>query len=100
VLVITGERRQESDQRACYATVERRSGTQKTAGGRRVDQWRSILEWSEAEVWAIIRRWRVRPHPAYALGFGRVSCQICIYNQADEWATIKAIDPVKFELVA
>ena len=49
VLVITGERRAESSNRARYATVERRKGTN---NNRRVDHWRMVIEMSEAQIWA------------------------------------------------
>jgi len=96
VLVVSGERRQESNNRARYAKVdEHKSTTQK----RRVDQWRAIIDWREEQVWEIIERWRVRPHPAYYLGWGRVSCLPCIFGNPDQWASVKSIDPELFEKI-
>lgn len=96
VLEITGERRQESIKRAHYATVERHKSTTKK---RRVDQWRAILDWPEEKVWEIIERWRIRPHPAYYLGFGRVSCLPCIFSNPDQWASVQALDPALFSRI-
>jgi 3'-phosphoadenosine 5'-phosphosulfate sulfotransferase (PAPS reductase)/FAD synthetase len=96
-LFVTGERRQESTARSLYAEMEpHRSNCQR----RRVDQWRAIIDWSEADVWAIIERYRVQPHPAYKIGFGRVSCMTCIFALADQWATIRIIAPTRFARVA
>jgi 3'-phosphoadenosine 5'-phosphosulfate sulfotransferase (PAPS reductase)/FAD synthetase len=96
VLLVTGERRQESANRSGYATVDRhKSSTQK----RRVDQYRAVLEWREQEVWDIIKRWRVRPHPAYYLGWGRVSCFPCIFGSPNQWASVRALDQKQFDYI-
>lgn len=95
ILVLTGERREESGARARYATCERHYSTNKF---RRVDSYRPILAWPEVRVWAAMRHAGIVPHPCYWLGFGRASCETCIFAQAPEWATIRAIDPVRFDL--
>lgn len=93
ILEITGERRQESNNRARYAEVEKHKSTTLS---RRVDQWRAIIDWPEERVWEIIQRWGVRPHPAYYLGWGRVSCMFCIFGNPDQWASVNAINPKMF----
>jgi 3'-phosphoadenosine 5'-phosphosulfate sulfotransferase (PAPS reductase)/FAD synthetase len=101
-LVITGERAEESPARAQYASFEPHRTA--TRGGRqaprRVDHWRPIHAWSEAQVWALIGRFRILPHPAYRLGWGRLSCRTCIFGSADQWATIRAVFPGVFEQIA
>lgn len=101
-LVVTGERAQESPARARYAVLEPHRTA--TLGGRqaprRIDHWRPIHAWTEAEVWAIIARFSIVPHPAYRLGWGRLSCRTCIFGSADQWATIRAIFPDAFEAIA
>ena len=97
VLVVTGERREESPARSRYAAAQVRHGTNRR---RRVDHWRAVLDWSESEVWALIRRHRVRPHPAYALGFSLVSCLTCIFHDADGWASVKDAAPERLDRVA
>ena len=96
-VMLTGERRQESNSmtggRAMYAEVDEHSLTRT----RRVDQWRPVLAWDENEVWEIIRRYRVRPHPAYFLGWGRLSCICCIYGNRDQWASVKDLVPGLFD---
>ncbi|CAB4137404.1 CysH 3'-phosphoadenosine 5'-phosphosulfate sulfotransferase (PAPS reductase)/FAD synthetase and related enzymes [uncultured Caudovirales phage] len=96
-LVVTGERAQESSNRARYKVVEpHRTTTQ----SRHVDQYRPVHSWSEAEVWDIMRRHGVVPHPAYQLGYSRLSCRNCIFGGADQWATNRALFPDTFEKVA
>lgn len=96
VVVVTGERRQESNNRARYAQVDEHKSTTKN---RRVDQWRAIINWREERIWEIIERWRLRPHPAYFLGWGRVSCLSCIFGNPDQWASVKDIAPVLFDRI-
>lgn len=43
---------------------------------------------------------QTNPHPAYRLGWGRLSCRACIFGQADQWASLKAIDPVGFSVLS
>lgn len=77
-LFVTGERAEESSARAKYKTFEpHRSDSAK----RHVDQWRPIHQWPEQAVWDIIKAHHINPHPAYHLGFGRVSCAACNFRQ-------------------
>lgn len=93
VLLLTGERRQESDARAEYDEAEPHASSNKK---RRVDQWRAVIDWTEQDVWRIIEKWRVMPHPAYRMGWGRVSCMTCIFGGPDEWASVRHIAPTQF----
>lgn len=100
-LVVTGERAEESPGRAKYATFEphkadRRSGKAK----RHVDHWRPVHAWAEKDVWAIIARHHINPHPAYWLGFGRVSCMKCIFGSPNQWASVRALDPAGTQRIA
>lgn len=96
-LVISGERGEESKARAGYAIFEpdRADNPNDRCKRRRrqVDRWRPIRDWSEKEVWAIIERHKVRVHPAYYLGWGRVSCKYCIFGGANQFASAYAISP-------
>ena len=99
-LVITGERAEESAARAKYKVVEvHRSDARAGRKGRYVDQWRPVLKWSEAEVWKIIEEYRINPHPAYRLGWGRVSCMTCIFGSSKMWASVGAIAPEKLSAI-
>ena len=100
-LVITGERAQESAARSKYLTFEphrtdRRSGRL----ARHVDHWRPIHDWSEEQVWDIIKDFGIVPHVAYQLGWARLSCITCIFGSPDQWATIKHVFPERFEQIA
>lgn len=97
VLVVTGERRQESPARAKYAESEPHRTNTKT---RTVHQWRNVIDWSEEQVWDIIRRWNIRVHPAYSLGWGRVSCMNCIFGDDDQWASSHALAPERIARIA
>ncbi len=77
--------------------TDTRDGTRKP---RHVDVWRAVHAWSEAQVWAIIRRHGIIPHPAYRLGWNRLSCMTCIFGSANQWATIEAVFPDRFETIA
>lgn len=96
-LFVTGERAEESTNRARYASFEPHKCA---TARRRIDHWRPVLSWSEAEVWDILRRWRVDPAPAYKLGWSRLSCMCCIFGNAQQWSNIQAIAPDTFEQVA
>lgn len=100
-LVITGERAEESANRANYLTFEpHRTDNRNGKSRRHVDHWRPVHGWTEAQVWALIEKYRVNPHPAYHLGFGRVSCRQCIFGNSDQWATIRTHMPHAFEPIA
>lgn len=101
-LVVTGERAQESASRACYAAFEphRTDLRDGRTQARHVDHWRPIHRWSERDVWSIIERWRLMPHPAYYLGWGRCSCRCCIFGSKNQWATVRVIAPEQFKRIA
>lgn len=93
-LLVTGERAEESSGRAKYKELEpHRADLRGGRKPRHIDQWRAVHRWSEADVWAIIERYRVNPHPAYRLGWSRVSCALCIFGSPAQWASARAIMP-------
>lgn len=80
-LVVTGERAEESPARARYKVFE----PHRTSCGRRhVDHWRPIHDWSERQVWDTIAAASIRPHPAYSLGWSRLSCRCCIFGSPNQ----------------
>ena len=101
-LVLTGERAQESSARAKYKVFEpHRSDNRAGARVKRwVDVWRAVHGWSEEQVWAIIARHRVQAHPAYHLGYGRLSCRSCVFANKHQLATNRLIAPVQFARIA
>lgn len=100
VLVVTGERRQESTARSRYLASEpHRTHAPGKVARRHVTHWRPVIDWSEEQVWDIIRRHGIVPHPCYRLGFSRASCMICIFSSANQVAAVKKLDPARFAKV-
>ena len=100
-LVLTGERAEESSARAHYKTFEpHRSHRMGPRVERHIDHWRPVHGWPEARVWAIINEWGIVPHPAYRMGWGRLSCMSCIFGNANQWASVRAVAPERFEEIA
>lgn len=101
-LVVTGERAEESSARAKYLEHEphrtdRRHGTRVR---RHIHHWRAIHKFTEAEVWALLEKYRVCPHPAYYCGFARASCLSCIFGSKNQWATLAEFMPDHFARIA
>lgn len=94
-VVISGERAEESTARAKYKELE--SDRADLRDGkyfkRYVDRARPIKGWTREQVWEIIERYKVRAHPAYYLGWGRVSCKFCIFGNENQFASAHAISP-------
>lgn len=102
VLFITGERAEESKSRSKYQTflphfTDLRNGKKKQ---RHIDHWRNVHGWSEQAVWDLIAKFKILPHPAYFLGWGRTSCLACIFGSANQWATIQKFMPEHFKAIA
>lgn len=93
-LVLSGERGEESPQRAKYAVWESdKADLRHGRKPRHVDRHRPIRDWRETEVWEIISRHRVRAHPCYYMGWGRCSCKFCIFGNRHQFASAAAISP-------
>ena len=102
VLLVSGERAEESKSRANYKTFEpdRSDNRQGKTKPRHVDRHRPVHSWTEQEVWTIISRWNLDPHPAYHLGWGRVSCAACIFGSKHQWASLAQINPAQVQKIA
>lgn len=108
IIVLSGERAEESASRACYATFEpdrsdNRHSTRKRGGlpnQRHIDRIRPIHGWTEAQVWEIIQRHGVVAHPAYHLGWGRCSCRGCIFGNPNQFASLAKVDSEGFSRLA
>jgi 3'-phosphoadenosine 5'-phosphosulfate sulfotransferase (PAPS reductase)/FAD synthetase len=101
-IVLTGERGEESPGRERYSPFQPFHGDKRSSPKlkRHVDHWRPLLSWTKMEVWAALQRWRIRPHPAYEMGFGRLSCRACIFSRPDSWATTQHFYPEIFAKIA
>ena len=98
MLVVSGERAEESPGRANYEVFEP-DRTHLKSGARHVDRWRPVHHWTTAQVWEAIRRAGVVAHPAYRSGFGRVSCAFCIFASHDQLATGRELMPKAFKKI-
>ncbi|MFA6501439.1 MAG: phosphoadenosine phosphosulfate reductase family protein [Parachlamydiales bacterium] len=90
ILWLTGERREESTNRAHY---DKALLPKMHSGFRFVHQYRLVLDMTEEKVWELIEKNKILPHPAYYLGFPRLSCRTCIFYTKDHWKTIAQVDP-------
>lgn len=101
-LVITGERAEESRNRATYAQFEPHRCDLRNGQSyqRYIDHWRPVLLWPEAMVWDIMKRWRIVPPIGYRIGLGRMSCLFCIFHGKEEWALVRAVHPKGFIRIA
>ena len=100
-LLVSGERAEESAGRAGYSVFEpdRADNREGKRTRRHVDRYRPVHKWTEAEVWEIIKKYKVKVHPAYYIGWGRVSCASCIFGSKNQWASLHKIDKSHVEKI-
>lgn len=101
-LFITGERAEESANRAKYQIFEfhkkdLRFGKKFT---RLIDSIRPVHKWSTKQIWDIIEKYKINPHPCYYLGYARCSCAACIFGSKEQFSTLKVACPEKFSTIA
>lgn len=101
-LTLSGERGEESSARSKYKVLEPDRADLRNGKSfkRHVDRLRPIKEWTEQQVWDIIAKYRVRVHPAYYMGWGRVSCLFCIFGNANQWASAQVVSPQGMEKIS
>lgn len=97
VLVVSGERRGESKGRSMYNEMEiHRTNAEKKAH-RTVHQWRPVIDYSEKDVWEVMKRHKANPHPCYRAGWNRCSCAQCIFSTPPLFAGIRDLYPDEYE---
>ena len=97
ILIVSGERRGESSGRAKYNEMEiHRTNAEKKAR-RLVHQWRPVIDYSEKDVWEVLKRNKVNPHPCYRAGWNRCSCAQCIFSTPKLFAGIRELYPEEYE---
>ena len=97
-LVLSGERGEESKQRASYAILEPdKADLRKGRIPRHIDRFRPLRDWKEQKVWDLLEKYRVRPHPCYFLGFGRCSCKFCVFGNCHQFASAACVSKMQFE---
>ena len=86
ILNLTGERREESPDRAKldYWEVKKSCKVTNQNLNRRLVYYRPLLDMTLAWVWAVIEDNKLIEHPAYALGMSRAGCAICIFSRPNE----------------
>lgn len=99
VLVVSGERREESPGRAKYNEIETHRTNAVARSKRLVHQWRNVIDFTEQQVWDTIRRHGIVPHPCYAAGWNRCSCMTCIFGLPKHWAGVRELFPDVFEAI-
>jgi len=100
-LVATGERAEESAARAKYKEFEtHKSFIDGKRTTRLIYHARIVKHASEKQVWDLMSKYNVNPHPAYHAGWGRTSCLTCIFGSANQWATIAKYMPEHFEKIS
>lgn len=86
VLVLIGERHQESNARAKLAAWRPDKDLSAPTKNRRVVKFSPILKMLEVDVWKEIKAEGLEIHPCYGWGVSRASCAICIYSSDKEIA--------------
>ncbi|MDR0286895.1 MAG: phosphoadenosine phosphosulfate reductase family protein [Clostridiales bacterium] len=99
VLVTSGERRGESAGRAKYNEMEIHTTNATARAHRLVHHWRPVIDYTERDIWEVLKRYSVTPHPCYACGWSRCSCMMCIFGLPKHWAGIKELFPAEYEAV-
>lgn len=99
ILVVSGERRGESAGRSKYNEMEIHRTNATTKNHRLVHQWRPVIDYSEKDVWEVLKRHKVNPHPCYRAGWNRCSCAMCIFSTPSLFAGIREIMPEEYELL-
>lgn len=96
VLVVSGERRGESAGRAMYNEMEIHRTNAEKHSHRTVHQWRPVIDYSEKDIWEVLRRHNANPHPCYRAGWNRCSCAMCIFSTPKLFAGIRELYPEEY----
>lgn len=93
ILVVSGERRAESAPRSHYNEIELHRTNAAKRAHRLVHQWRAVIDHNENDIWTMLRRHHITPHPCYQAGWNRCSCMMCIFSSPSHWAGIRELFP-------
>jgi 3'-phosphoadenosine 5'-phosphosulfate sulfotransferase (PAPS reductase)/FAD synthetase len=91
ILNCLGIRAQESPARAKKVAFHRDAPASNSR--RLVDRWLAIFDWTEVEVWNVIRASGVRYHAAYDAGMPRLSCVFCVLAGPRELVLAARLNP-------
>lgn len=93
ILIVSGERRRESAGRSKYNEMEIHRTNATAKAHRIVHQWRCCIDYSEKDVWELLKRHHINPHPCYRIGWNRCSCMMCIFSTPRLFAGVKELFP-------
>ena len=96
ILIVSGERRGESAGRSKYNEIEIHRTNAEAKSHRTVHLWRPVIDYSEKDVWEVLKRHKVNPHPCYRIGWNRCSCAMCIFSTPPLFAGIKELFPDEY----
>lgn len=65
----------------------------------KVPQWRPILDWTWQDVFAIHKKYDIKPNPLYLKGMSRVGCMPCVMANRRELAQIAIRMPEVFDKI-
>lgn len=97
ILLVSGERRGESANRAKYNEMELHGTNAQARNKRLVHHWRPVIDYHEGDVWEILKRWNINPHPCYRAGWNRCSCAACIFSSPSHFKGFQEVYPDRFE---
>lgn len=93
ILIVSGERRGESAGRSKYNEMEIHRTNATAKAHRVVHQWRCCIDYSEKDVWELLKRHHINPHSCYRIGWNRCSCMMCIFSTPRLFAGVKELFP-------
>ena len=99
LLIVSGERRGESVGRSKYNEIEIYRTNAVSKHHRTVHQWRPVIDYSEKDIWEVLKRHKVNPHPCYRAGWNRCSCAMCIFSTPQLFAGIRELYPKEYALL-
>lgn len=99
LLIVSGERRGESVGRSKYNEIEIHRTNAVSKHYRTVHQWRPVIDYSEKDIWEVLKRHKVNPHPCYRAGWNRCSCAMCIFSTPQLFAGIRELYPKEYALL-
>ena len=91
ILIVSGERRGESAGRSKYNEMEIHRTNAEAKAHRIVHQWRCCIDYSEKDVWELLKRHHINPHPCYRINGleGADANVVALYNSMAKLETIE-----------
>ena len=97
ILIISGERRGESNSRSHYNEMEIHRTNAIVKNKRLVHWWRPVIDYTLRDIWEVLKRSNCNPNPVYRIGWSRCSCMMCIFSLPKHFKGIQELFPEDFE---